>query len=258
RHPDPDEQRGDGDHEAGKRSGDTDVEQHAFLRYWFADADECAERAGNRDRHGQEERQRRVDVIIAARDVVSEFVAAENGEDRRAVPESARGERGAGERYRGQRPEVGDESEIVIDADPHRRDDGQEEQQDMQPDAVLKLGPRLPHDLRRHDEAGIVAERFQRNDYPMFWRSLPGLKRIVRPGGMRTSLPVRGLRPIPRLRGFTWKTPKPRSSMRSPRCMETRIASNTASTATSALTLVMSAMRETSFTMSTLIMLRVS
>src|SRR5260370_743583 len=84
----------------------------------------------------------------------------------------------------------------------------------------------------------------------MFWRSLPGLKRIVRPGGIRTSLPVRGLRPMPRLRGFTWKTPNPRSSIRSPRCMEVRIASNTASTATSALTLVMSAIFDTSLTMS--------
>src|SRR5262245_17949879 len=92
----------------------------------------------------------------------------------------------------------------------------------------------------------------------MFWRSLPGLKRIVRPGGMRTSFPVRGLRPMPRLRGFTWKTPNPRSSIRSPRCMEVRIASKTASTATSAFTLVMSAIFDTSLTMSTLIMLRVS
>src|SRR5471030_1013950 len=92
----------------------------------------------------------------------------------------------------------------------------------------------------------------------MFCRSLPGLKRMVRPGGMRTSLPVRGLRPMPRLRGFTWNTPNPRSSIRSPRCMEVRIASNTASTATSALTLVMLAIFDTSLTMSTLIMLRVS
>src|SRR6187551_2619848 len=90
--------------------------------------------------------------------------------------------------------------------------------------------------------------------YPMFCRSLPGLNRMVRPGGMRTSLPVRGLRPMPRLRGFTWKTPKPRSSIRSPRCIDTRIASNTASTASSAFTLVMSAIFETSLTMSSLIM----
>jgi len=33
---------------------------------------------------------------------------------------------------------------------------------------------------------------------------------------MLTSAPVRGLRPIPVLRGFTLKTPKPRNSMRSP------------------------------------------
>src|SRR5262245_42707858 len=87
-----------------------------------------------------------------------------------------------------------------------------------------------------------------------FWRSLPGLKRIVRPGGIFTSLPVRGLRPIPRLRGFTWKTPKPRSSILSPFIMESFIASSTASTATSALTFVMSAAFETSLMMSTLIM----
>ena len=60
---------------------------------------------------------------------------------------------------------------------------------------------------------------------------------------------------MPRLRGFTWNTPNPRSSIRSPRCIESRIASNTASTATSALTLVISAIRDTSLTMSTLIML---
>ena len=93
-----------------------------------------------------------------------------------------------------------------------------------------------------------------RAGYPIFCRSLPGLKRIVRPGGMRTSLPVRGLRPMPRFRGFTWNTPNPRNSMRSPRCIDKRIASKTASTATSALTLVMSAIFETSLTMSTLIM----
>ena len=89
---------------------------------------------------------------------------------------------------------------------------------------------------------------------PMFCRSLPGLNRMVRPGGIRTSLPVRGFLPIPRLRGFTWKTPKPRSSILSPRRIERRIAWNTASTATSAFTLVIPAVDETLFTMSTLIM----
>ncbi len=89
---------------------------------------------------------------------------------------------------------------------------------------------------------------------PMFCKSLPGLNRMVRPGGIRTSLPVRGFLPIPRLRGFTWKTPKPRSSILSPLRIDLRIASNTASTATSAFTLVIPAVAETLFTMSTLIM----
>ena len=94
---------------------------------------------------------------------------------------------------------------------------------------------------RNHGRRGMQGRaRPGRLSRPMFWSSLPGLKRMVRPGGMRTSLPVRGFRPMPRFRGFTWNTPNPRSSMRSPRCIEMRIASNTASTASSALTLVMS------------------
>jgi hypothetical protein len=59
---------------------------------------------------------------------------------------------------------------------------------------------------------------------------------------------------MPRLRGLTWNTPNPRNSMRSPRIIEARMASKTASTATSAFTLVTSASRETSLTMSSLIM----
>jgi hypothetical protein len=48
--------------------------------------------------------------------------------------------------------------------------------------------------------------------------SLPGLNRIVKPGGICISSVGRfGLRPIPRFLGFTRKTPKPRSSIRSPR-----------------------------------------
>src|SRR4029079_14852508 len=132
------------------------------------------------------------------------------------------------------------EVDIIENSNVGRRPDRQEEQQDVQPPPVLEPGIRW----RKRRENGQP---------PMFWRSLPGLNRMVRPGGIRTSLPVRGLRPMPRLRGLTWNTPKPRSSIRSPRCIDTRIASNTASTATSALTLVMSAIFETSLTMSTLI-----
>src|SRR5262249_55054575 len=126
----------------------------------------------------------------------------------------------------------------------------------MSPHPVLKLGCGPPDGYLGRREGKFDASRVQEGArrYPMFWRSLPGLKRMVRPGGMRTSLPVRGLRPMPRLRGLTWKTPQPRSPIRSPRCMDIRIASKTASTATSALTLVISAILDTSLTMSTLIM----
>src|SRR5437870_2944288 len=64
--------------------------------------------------------------------------------------------------------------------------------------------------------------------------SLPGLKRIVLPEGIATSSPVRGLRPTPRLRGLTMKTPKPRSSIRSPRASASFIEWNSPSTACSA------------------------
>ena len=53
-------------------------------------------------------------------------------------------------------------------------------------------------------------------NYSIDCSSLPGLKRTALPGGMETSAPVRGLRPMPVLRGCTLKTPNPRSSMRSP------------------------------------------
>src|SRR4051812_315072 len=145
-------------------------------------------------------------------------------------------------------------------ADGGRGQQRGDEEQRVQPPPVLKSARTHVNRLERLGGVPSLGELeiAVGHQPPMFWRSLPGLKRIVRPGGIRTSLPVRGLRPIPRLRGFTWNTPNPRSSIRSPRCMEIRIASKTASTATSALTLVMSAMRDTSLTMSTLIMLTVS
>src|SRR5437899_512785 len=87
-------------------------------------------------------------------------------------------------------------------------------------------------------------------------RFLPGLKRMVLPGGMRTSVPVRGLRPIPFFRGLTWKTPKPRSSILSPRRIDSFMASRIASTATTALTRVISAFFATLLMISVLIIPR--
>src|SRR5678815_3942999 len=69
-------------------------------------------------------------------------------------------------------------------------------------------------------------------------KSLPGLKRTAFPGGMLTSDPVRGLRPIPVLRGFTEKTPKPRNSMRSLAFNASFMQLNMVSTACSALVLL--------------------
>ena len=57
----------------------------------LTDADERAERAGQQaaapeGRYGQ----RRVDAVVAAREVVAHLVAAEDREDRQAVPEPVR------------------------------------------------------------------------------------------------------------------------------------------------------------------------
>src|SRR5207237_6683788 len=83
--------------------------------------------------------------------------------------------------------------------------------------------------------------------------SLPGLKRTAFPGGMLTSAPVRGLRPMPVLRGRTLKTPNPRSSMRSPCARAFFMLSKTVSTAASALVLVIPVLLTTSLIMSSLI-----
>src|SRR5437870_566455 len=70
---------------------------------------------------------------------------------------------------------------------------------------------------------------------------------------METSAPVRGLRPMPVLRGRTLNTPKPRSSMRSPLASERFMLSNTVSTASSALVLVIPVLVTTSLIISSLI-----
>jgi hypothetical protein len=83
--------------------------------------------------------------------------------------------------------------------------------------------------------------------------SLPGLKRTALPGGMETSAPVRGLRPMPVLRGLTLNTPNPRSSMRSPLASDRFMLPNTVYTASSALVFVIPVLLTTSLMMSSLI-----
>src|SRR5208337_1065319 len=83
--------------------------------------------------------------------------------------------------------------------------------------------------------------------------SLPGLKRTALPGGMLTSSPVRGFRPMPVLRGLTLNTPNLRSSMRWPRPRAFLSDSNTVSTACSAFVRLIFVLATTAFTMSSLI-----
>src|SRR5579863_708880 len=83
--------------------------------------------------------------------------------------------------------------------------------------------------------------------------SFPGLNRTALPGGIDTSAPVRGLRPMPVLRGRTLNTPNPRSSMRLPPASAFFMLSKTVSTANSALVLVMPVLATTSLMMSSLI-----
>src|SRR5579862_3651913 len=90
-------------------------------------------------------------------------------------------------------------------------------------------------------------------DQSMDCSSLPGLNRTALPGGMETSAPVRGLRPMPVLRGRTLNTPNPRSSIRSPLVSDRFMLSNTVSTANSALVLVIPVLFTTSLMMSSLI-----
>jgi hypothetical protein len=70
---------------------------------------------------------------------------------------------------------------------------------------------------------------------------LPGLEADGLAGRDPDLVTGPGIAPDPFLRGLTWKTPKPRSSILSPRFIASFIASSTASTATTDFTFVMSA-----------------
>src|ERR1700721_935453 len=134
---------------------------------------------------------------------------------------------------------------------------------------LLKDSPLLPPAfplgrrfmLRRHfypsvirDEALVLLDQgFEAGGAGSACSSLPGLKRTALPGGMLTCCPVRGLRPMPVLRGFTLKTPKRRSSIRSPRPSAFFMASKTVSTACSAFVRVILVFATMAFTMSSLI-----
>ncbi len=191
-----------GDDEPGQGPRYRDVEEGAGVRDRFAQANERAERAGERQRRGEEPRERGVHVVIAAGQVVSQLVRAEDAEHRQAEGEPANPE-GQRRCAPGRGIGAGGERRPMEGADERRRREGQQQRQHVPGDWILPARP-----LRRRSEAlgchaVIHASCDPKRTYPMFWRSLPGLNRMVRPGGIRTSRPVRGLRPMPRLRGLT-------------------------------------------------------
>src|SRR4029078_8735906 len=85
--------------------------------------------------------------------------------------------RGANRGQQVARPEIRGKGGIMIHAERRGGLGAPEEEQDVQPPPVLK-----PAAWRR--------QRRKNGQPPMFWRSLPGLKRILRPRGVRTSLPA--------------------------------------------------------------------
>src|SRR5579864_3329860 len=137
------------------------------------------------------------------------------------------------------------------------REQRQQKQQGMQPVAMAQTSARP----RRIEQLLMRYSRRRRGisvcgqvpSYCSVCNSLPGLKRTALPGGMATSAPVRGLRPMPVLRGRTLKIPKPRSSMRSPFPSARFMLSKTVSTAISAFVFVIPVLLTTSLMMSSLI-----
>src|SRR5437899_3186514 len=108
------------------------------------------------------------------------------------------------------------------------------------------------HPVRREDENQREREGQAQQEASGMLRH-PAQREERDPGGMETSAPVRGFRPMPVLRGRTLNTPKPRSSMRSPVESAFFMLSKTVSTASSALVLVIPVRLTTSLMMSSLI-----
>ena len=238
-------------HESGDRPGDPDVEQGAPGGEGGADPDHRAERA-EQVRSGKEVRERGIDPVQPAGDVMPHLVAAEDEQGGEGIRQT--GPPGA---RRPEDPEEELERERLRPREHHPHD-GRRQERQQEEEQVDRAALRPRRRLLRRARHGPGFGRGRRKawiqlNYLRFRRFFPGLKRIVLPGGIRTSVPVLGLRPIPFLRGFTWNTPKPRSSIRSPRRIDSFIASRIASTATTALTRVISAVRATLLMMSLLI-----
>src|SRR5712692_6376788 len=282
--PDADGQRGNCQDEADDRAGEANVKQRAPIANRRTNLDKGAKRA-DESRRGNEVRIAGLDSMIAAGEPVAELVGQENAEQ-------GKRERDAGEKKARRRDNCAVEAEEVIEGNglvvgvgggklraggERRQQRHHKERQGDGQRAPLAIGPPLrrragdigsgePLGVQNFDadSPGAVTIAHDKLDAPeaetgtecagqSACSSLPGLKRTALPGGMATSSPVRGLRPMPVLRGLTLKTPKRQSSMRSPRPIALFKASKTVSTACSALVRVIPVLLTTALTISSLI-----
>src|SRR3981081_1819910 len=108
-------------------------------------------------------------------------------------------------------------------------------------------------DLEENLKSPEPHNRQKIGDQSIDCNSFPGLNLTALPGGIETSAPVRGLRPMPVFRGRTLNTPNPRSSIRLPRARAFFMLSKTVSTAISALVFVIPVFATTSLMISSLI-----
>jgi competence protein ComEC len=192
--PDPVGQGGERQGISRQGTRDGDVEQSPAAGDGRADADEGAERSEQK-RARQEVRPCGVDAVGAAGQEVAHLVRSKDGErgsgigqpkkqQRRVAQQQENIERLAAQ-LRMPRQEVGRVAERH--AGDERGDNRGREQESGKPAAPA-----------RH--RGGRGKRVSRQRLRRFF---PGLNRIVLPGGILTSVPVRGLRPRPFLRGFT-------------------------------------------------------
>ena len=77
-----DGERGYDENKAREGSRDANIEENALVVDGGADADECSQRARYRGRGRKKERQRGIDAVIDAGEVVAEFMGHEDGEER--------------------------------------------------------------------------------------------------------------------------------------------------------------------------------
>ena len=145
-----DERRHEHD-ESGDRAGDADVEQNLACRERLADSDDGAERADleadGTEIERQKVRQRRVELVAPARQVVAHLVRAQDGQNRRAVPEAVDKRAPLGHVH-AHPAKVRQEREIAVLADQRGGDERDEEERDVFPPDVLEAPAWLG---REHD-----------------------------------------------------------------------------------------------------------